>query len=128
MRSYLRFLAGAGLCRPNLDHGAASTRFSPSRMFLGRNAVRFWPRSRVASPALPRPSRQALLIYNLGTSEVTAGELRSRGRDQGSNVSYNLKKLVELGYVGEEMAVQGGESTANAVSFVRSESPCLADK
>ncbi|MTH76121.1 MarR family winged helix-turn-helix transcriptional regulator [Paracoccus aestuariivivens] len=45
---------------------------------------------------------QALLIYNLGGSEVTAGELRSRGMYQGSNVSYNLKKLVELGYVSHE--------------------------
>ncbi|MTH64642.1 MarR family winged helix-turn-helix transcriptional regulator [Paracoccus shanxieyensis] len=45
---------------------------------------------------------QALLIYNLGMSEVTAGELRSRGMYQGSNVSYNLKKLVELGYVHHE--------------------------
>lgn len=45
---------------------------------------------------------QALLIYNLGASEVTAGELRSRGMYQGSNVSYNLKKLVELGYVHHE--------------------------
>ena len=45
---------------------------------------------------------QALLIYNLGGSEVTAGELRTRGMYQGSNVSYNLKKLVELGYVSHE--------------------------
>ena len=45
---------------------------------------------------------QALLIYNLGGSEVTAGELRSRGIYQGSNVSYNLKKLVDLGYVSHE--------------------------
>ncbi|WP_313349734.1 MarR family winged helix-turn-helix transcriptional regulator [Paracoccus sp. (in: a-proteobacteria)] len=45
---------------------------------------------------------QGLLIYNLGTAEVTAGELRSRGMYQGSNVSYNLKKLVELGYVHHE--------------------------
>ena len=45
---------------------------------------------------------QGLLIYNLGTSEVTAGELRSRGMYQGSNVSYNLKKLVDLGYVHHE--------------------------
>lgn len=42
---------------------------------------------------------QALLIYNLGDAEVTAGELRSRGMYQGSNVSYNLKKLVQMGYV-----------------------------
>ncbi|WP_134679838.1 MarR family winged helix-turn-helix transcriptional regulator [Paracoccus ravus] len=45
---------------------------------------------------------QALLIYNLGGSEVTAGELRTRGMYQGSNVSYNLKKLVELGYLSHE--------------------------
>lgn len=45
---------------------------------------------------------QALLLYNLGTAEVTAGELRSRGMYQGSNVSYNLKKLVSMGYVSHE--------------------------
>lgn len=45
---------------------------------------------------------QALLLYNIGENEVTAGELRSRGYYQGSNVSYNLKKLVELGYMHHE--------------------------
>jgi DNA-binding MarR family transcriptional regulator len=42
---------------------------------------------------------QALLLFNVGDNEVTAGELKSRGYYQGSNVSYNLKKLVELGYM-----------------------------
>ena len=42
---------------------------------------------------------QALLLYNIGEQEVTAGELRTRGYYLGSNVSYNLKKLVELGYL-----------------------------
>ncbi|MGV6840564.1 MAG: MarR family winged helix-turn-helix transcriptional regulator [Planktomarina sp.] len=42
---------------------------------------------------------QALLIFNIGDHEVTAGELKSRGYYQGSNVSYNLKKLVEMGYM-----------------------------
>jgi DNA-binding MarR family transcriptional regulator len=42
---------------------------------------------------------QALLLFNIGDNEVTAGELRSRGYYQGSNVSYNLKKLVEMGYM-----------------------------
>lgn len=42
---------------------------------------------------------QALLLFNVGDHEVTAGELKSRGYYQGSNVSYNLKKLVELGYM-----------------------------
>nr|WP_319516821.1 MarR family winged helix-turn-helix transcriptional regulator [uncultured Cohaesibacter sp.] len=47
-------------------------------------------------------SVQALLLFNIGDSEVTAGELRSRGYYQGSNVSYNLKKLVDMGYVNHE--------------------------
>ena len=42
---------------------------------------------------------QALLLFNIGENEVTAGELKSRGYYQGSNVSYNLKKLVEMGYI-----------------------------
>lgn len=42
---------------------------------------------------------QALLLFNIGDNEVTAGELKSRGYYQGSNVSYNLKKLVELDYM-----------------------------
>ncbi len=42
---------------------------------------------------------QALLLFNIADHEVTAGELRSRGYYQGSNVSYNLKKLVEGGYM-----------------------------
>ncbi|MCQ8185694.1 transcriptional regulator LdtR [Parvularcula maris] len=42
---------------------------------------------------------QALLLFNIGDAELTAGELRSRGHYLGSNVSYNLKKLVEAGYI-----------------------------
>jgi len=44
-------------------------------------------------------SVQALLLYNIGESELTAGELKTRGYYLGSNVSYNLKKLVEMGYI-----------------------------
>lgn len=44
-------------------------------------------------------SVQALLLYNIGDNEVTAGEMKSRGYYQGSNVSYNLKKLVDGGYM-----------------------------
>ena len=44
-------------------------------------------------------SVQALLLYNIGESELTAGELKSRGYYLGSNVSYNLKKLVDMGYI-----------------------------
>ncbi|MGO4854432.1 MarR family winged helix-turn-helix transcriptional regulator [Phaeovulum sp. W22_SRMD_FR3] len=42
---------------------------------------------------------QALLLFNVGENEVTAGELKTRGYYQGSNVSYNLKKLVETGHM-----------------------------
>ena len=42
---------------------------------------------------------QGLLLFNVGDHEVTAGELKTRGYYQGSNVSYNLKKLVEAGFM-----------------------------
>jgi DNA-binding MarR family transcriptional regulator len=44
-------------------------------------------------------SVQALLLNNMGDDELTAGELKTRGYYLGSNVSYNLKKLVEMGYL-----------------------------
>jgi DNA-binding MarR family transcriptional regulator len=44
-------------------------------------------------------SVQALLLYNIGESELTAGELKTRGYYLGSNVSYNLKKLVDMGFL-----------------------------
>lgn len=47
-------------------------------------------------------SVQALLLFNIGDQELTAGELRSRGHYLGSNVSYNLKKLVEAGYINHQ--------------------------
>ena len=45
---------------------------------------------------------QALLLFNIGEAEVTAGELKNRGYYQGSNVSYNLRKLVDGGYMHHE--------------------------
>jgi DNA-binding MarR family transcriptional regulator len=47
-------------------------------------------------------SVQALLLYNIGDAELTAGELTSRGYYLGSNVSYNLKKLVDAGYINHQ--------------------------
>ncbi|WP_186395781.1 transcriptional regulator LdtR [Stappia sp. TSB10GB4] len=44
-------------------------------------------------------SVQALLLFNIGDAELTAGELRTRGYYLGSNVSYNLKKLVDMGFI-----------------------------
>jgi DNA-binding MarR family transcriptional regulator len=42
---------------------------------------------------------QALLLYNVGDKELTASELRTRGCYLGSNISYNVKKLNEEGFV-----------------------------
>jgi DNA-binding MarR family transcriptional regulator len=45
---------------------------------------------------------QAVMLFNVGDAEMTVGELTLRGCYLGSNVSYNLKKLVENGYVEQE--------------------------
>jgi len=42
---------------------------------------------------------QALILYNIGDEELTVGELTNRGYYLGSNVSYNVKKMVENGYL-----------------------------
>ena len=55
-------------------------------------------------------SVQALLLFNIGESELTAGELRSRGYYLGSNVSYNLKKLVDAGYIHHERSTSDRRS------------------
>jgi len=45
---------------------------------------------------------QALLLHNIGDAKLTAGELRTRGYYLGSNVSYNLKKLVDQGLISHQ--------------------------
>ena len=45
---------------------------------------------------------QALILYNIGTDEMTVGELTARGYYLGSNVSYNVKKMVENDYLLQE--------------------------
>ena len=45
---------------------------------------------------------QTLILYNIGDGEMTVGELTSRGYYLGSNVSYNVKKLVENQYLEQE--------------------------
>lgn len=42
---------------------------------------------------------QALILYNIGDAEMTVGELTTRGYYLGSNVTYNLKKLIENEFV-----------------------------
>jgi DNA-binding MarR family transcriptional regulator len=45
---------------------------------------------------------QALILYNIGGDELTVGELTLRGYYLGSNVSYNVKKMTENGYLHQE--------------------------
>lgn len=45
---------------------------------------------------------QALLLYNIGEAEVVIRDLKDRGYYHGSNVSYNIKKLTEFGYLTQE--------------------------
>jgi DNA-binding MarR family transcriptional regulator len=45
---------------------------------------------------------QGLILYNIGDAEMTVGELTLRGCYLGSNVSYNVKKMVENGYLVQE--------------------------
>lgn len=45
---------------------------------------------------------QCLVLYNIGKGQVTVGELTNRGYYLGSNVSYNLRKMVQYGYLIQE--------------------------
>ena len=45
---------------------------------------------------------QALIFYNIGGEELTVGELILWGYYLGSNVSYNVKKITENGYLHHE--------------------------
>ena len=54
---------------------------------------------------------QALILYNINSEQMTIGELTIRGYYLGSNVSYNVKKLVENGYLVQERAPHDKRST-----------------
>jgi DNA-binding MarR family transcriptional regulator len=45
---------------------------------------------------------QALLLSNIGGEEIVIRDLVERGYYQGSNVSYNIKKLTDMGYLEQE--------------------------
>src|SRR5215813_13090308 len=45
---------------------------------------------------------QGLMLFNIGEAEMTVGELTLRGCYLGSNVSYNVKKMVENGYLEQQ--------------------------
>lgn len=54
---------------------------------------------------------QALLLANIGDEEINVRELMTRGYYQGSNASYNLKKLVEMGYLIQEKSARDRRAT-----------------
>ena len=53
---------------------------------------------------------QALLLYNIGDQKLTPGELRGRGYYLGSNVTYNLKKLIASGYIEKKTSARDRRS------------------
>ena len=53
---------------------------------------------------------QAMILFNIGDAEMTVGELTLRGCYLGSNVSYNVKKMVENGYLTHERSVHDRRS------------------
>ena len=53
---------------------------------------------------------QSLVLHNIGEDEMTVGELTIRGYYLGSNVSYNVKKMVENGYLIQERSIHDKRS------------------
>jgi len=54
---------------------------------------------------------QALLLFNIGEDDVVIRDLRDRGYYHGSNVSYNIKKLTEMGYLSQERSPHDRRAT-----------------
>jgi DNA-binding MarR family transcriptional regulator len=59
---------------------------------------------------------QALILSNISNEQLTVGELTARGYYLGSNVSYNVKKLVENGYLSQERSPHDRRMTRVRVS------------
>ena len=53
---------------------------------------------------------QGMILFSIGDSEMTVGELTLRGCYLGSNVSYNVKKMVENGYLVQERSLHDRRS------------------
>ena len=54
---------------------------------------------------------QTLILFNINEDQLTVGELTVRGYYLGSNVSYNVKKLVENGYLIQERSAHDRRQT-----------------
>ena len=53
---------------------------------------------------------QGMMLFNIGDAEMTVGELTLRGCYLGSNVSYNVKKMVENGYLEQQRSLHDRRS------------------
>src|ERR671927_327548 len=53
---------------------------------------------------------QGMMLFNIGEAEMTIGELTLRGCYLGSNVSYNVKKMVENGYLTQQRSLHDRRS------------------
>src|SRR5438128_9290744 len=53
---------------------------------------------------------QGMMLFNIGDAEMTVGELTLRGCYLGSNVSYNVKKMVENGYLSQQRSLHDRRS------------------
>lgn len=53
---------------------------------------------------------QSLILFNIGRDDLTVGELTHRGYYLGSNVSYNVRKMVENGYLVQERSAHDRRS------------------
>ena len=51
-----------------------------------------------------------MMLFSIGDAEMTVGELTLRGCYLGSNVSYNVKKMVENGYLAQERSLHDRRS------------------
>lgn len=59
---------------------------------------------------------QAVILYNVGKNKLTVGEVSNRGYYLGSNVTYNLKKMVENGYLDQEQSPHDRRSSVIRLS------------
>lgn len=59
---------------------------------------------------------QCMILYNVGKNKMTIGEISNRGYYLGSNVTYNLKKMVENGYLVQSQSVHDKRSSTIKLS------------
>ena len=59
---------------------------------------------------------QGVILYNIGKNKMTVGEVSNRGYYLGSNVTYNLKKMVENGYLDQQQSVHDRRSSVIRLS------------